>query len=157
MWPATPQPPPTSMCTPTDIHTYTSTFCIYTLTHTDSHHSDEQIIMSLAGVRSRQWLICQHPSRYLCSWLARRLAENHFVSSVIAWLSHHLPTNENTQQILLPDNHCWWSGILMNRWLHKDKVRVHYLEIWTHWVFFVFLHWAEFLNTSPMALFQRAP
>lgn len=60
------------------------------LTHTSSHHPDEQIIVSLAGELSRQRLICEHPSCYLCSSMATRLAGNHFVSTVTAWLSHHL-------------------------------------------------------------------
>lgn len=117
MWPATPchhhphHHPPTS--THIEFHTCTST-------RPHSHRPDEQIIRPLARVRSRQWLICQLPSRYLCSWLARRLAENHFVSSVIAWLSHHLPNSTTVNSYFYQTKMA--VGILMNARLHNDKV-----------------------------------
>lgn len=110
MWPAPPA------ATSADFHTCTHVRKSGARAH--PHRPDEQVIMSLACALSRQWLICQHPSRYLCSWLAARLVENHFVSSAIAWLSHHLPTNTDSQQILPPNDKWQWSWILMNVWLH---------------------------------------
>lgn len=96
-YPTLPHPP-----TPTSTH---MDLPVCTSTQTPSRCPDEQLIMSLARVRSKQRLICQLPSRYLGSWLARRLAENHFVSSVITWLSRHFPTNRSSQRALQPDDH----------------------------------------------------
>lgn len=51
--------------------------------------------------------------------MATRLVENHFVSSSIAWLSHHLPANRNSQQIPLPDDRWCRSWIPIIERLHE--------------------------------------
>jgi len=126
------------------------------LRHTHSHHSDEQIIMSLACEISRHWPICQHPSRYLCSSLTTRSVENHFVSSVIAWLSHQSPAN-SYHQLILPANTQRCSGWIW--WMHGYIMINYFVSIWiilkSSKVQIVFSGGISF-NMSPMALSQHA-
>lgn len=139
------------------IQTFTHTHLhSHSLSHTHIRLPDEQIIMSLASAHSRQWLICQHPSRYLCSWLPRRLVENHFLSTIIAWLSHHLPTKRISRQTLSND-HWWWRGILMNIWLHKDSKFCSIHNIWNVKKTKIQTSGRIFFNTSPVDLCLCAP
>lgn len=148
------QQPPFLRHPPTSTHIR---FHTYTSTRSRSHRPDEQIIRPLAPVRSRQWLICRLPSRCLRSWLARRLAENHFVSSIIVWLSHHLPTgttvNSYFYQTLMA------VGILMYIYicLHNEKVTFYVqgrIWDWTQ----KFWHQVAFFQTCHLwFLYQCSP